>query len=32
MTADKLVYVMGTVEERTKIVLDTIKKDFTNEL
>jgi GTPase SAR1 family protein len=32
MAADKLVYVMGTVEERTKIVLDTIKKDFTNEL
>jgi GTPase SAR1 family protein len=32
MAADKLVYVMGTVEERTKIILDTIKKDFTNEL
>jgi GTPase SAR1 family protein len=32
MAADKLVYVMGTVEERLKIITDTIKKDFTNEL
>jgi len=32
MPANKLVYVMGSVAERTKIVLDTIKKDFTNEL
>jgi len=32
MPADKLVYVMGSVEDRVKTVTDTIKKDFTNEL
>jgi len=32
MPANKLVYVMGTVEERTKIITNTITKDFTNEL
>jgi GTPase SAR1 family protein len=32
MPTDKLVYVMGSVEDRFKIITDTIKKDFTNEL
>ena len=32
MPADKLVYVMGTVEERVKIITNNITKDFTNEL
>ena len=32
MPTDKLVYVMGSVEDRVKIVTDNIKKDFTNEL
>ena len=32
MPANKLVYVMGSVEDRDKIVIDNIKKDFTNEL
>ena len=32
MPADKLVYVMGSVKDRVKIVTDSIKKDFTNEL
>ena len=32
MTADKLVYIMGSVEDRIKIVTNTIKKDFSNEL
>jgi len=32
MPKDKLVYVMGSVKDRVKIITDTIKKDFTNEL
>jgi len=32
MPTDKLVYVMGSVEDRVKIITDTMKKDFTNEL
>jgi GTPase SAR1 family protein len=32
MPTDKLVYVTGTVEERTNKVITEIKKDFTNEL
>ena len=32
MPTDKLVYVMGSVEDRVKIITNTIKKDFTNEL
>jgi GTPase SAR1 family protein len=32
MPANKLVYVLGSVEERIKTVSDTIKKDFSNEL
>ena len=32
MPTDKLVYVSGTVEERTNKVITEIKKDFTNEL
>jgi GTPase SAR1 family protein len=32
MPTNKLVYVMGSVEDRFKIITDTIKKDFTNEL
>ena len=32
MPADKFVYVMGSVQDRVKIVSDTIRKDFNNEL
>jgi len=32
MPSNKLVYVMGSVEERTNIIINEIQKDFTNEI